>query len=332
VRRGLNVLVTGGAGFIGSHLVEDLVQQGASVRVYDNFSSGLRANLGLISKDIELIKGDILDRESLEKAARGIDVISHQAAQLEITRCIDDPVADLQSNAVGTLNVLQAAVKCGITKVINASSACVYGQSQTLPESESKHPTNPNWAYGVSKLAAEKYCQIFAGMYRIPVVSFRYSIVYGPREWYGRVLTLFLKRVLEGCPPVVFGAGSQVRDFVYVGDLVRAHRLAIEKDFTGAHTINISTAVATTIAELAEKTAKLSATSLRPVFEDVPVGGRSSILDRTRLKAELQTMLLDNALAGKLLGWKPEVNLDEGLFRELEWLRENPARWTRMSY
>ena len=332
MRSGLRVLVTGGAGFIGSQIVEDLVREGAAVCVYDNFSSGLDANLNAVKEDIQVIRGDILDQEELNKAASGVDIVSHQAAQLEITRCIDDPVADLRSNTIGTLNVLQAAVKGGASKVINASSACVYGQAQFVPETEEEHPTNPNWAYGVSKLAAEKYCQIFAEMYALPIVSFRYAIVYGPKEWYGRVLTLFLKRVLEGKPPVVFGSGSQIRDFVYVEDLVRAHRCAVERDLVGAHSINVSTGIGTSIAQLAEKAVQLIPMSLQPIYENVPVGQRSSILDRVRLQAELQSMVLGKELAKSLLDWQPQISLDEGLKREFTWLQQNPDRWTRMSY
>ena len=253
--------------------------------------------------------------------------MSHQAAQLEISRCIDDPEFDLKCNTVGTLNVLRAAIRNHVSKVINASSACVYGQAFSMPQSERNHPTNPNWAYGVSKLAAEKYCQIFSAMYKIPVISFRYSIVYGPREWYGRVLTIFLKRVLERSSPIVFGSGSELRDFVYVGDLVRAHRYAMEAQFSEAHSVNVSTGKGTSILELAKKVVRLADVPLQPLREDVPVGGWSSIVDRQRLPAELERMVLDNALAKTLLGWEPKVMLDEGLKMEFAWLQENPHRW-----
>ncbi len=329
---GLRVLVTGGAGFIGSHLVEDLVRQGARVRVYDNFSSGSEENLRPVKEDVEVVRGDILDEESLNRCMAGVEVVSHQAAQLEIRRCIDDPAADLKCNTVGTLNVLRAAFRNKVSRVINASSACIYGQARFMPQSECSHPTNPNWAYGVSKLAAEKYCQIFSEMYNMPIISFRYSIVYGPREWYGRVLTIFLKRVFERKPPVLFGSGLQLRDFVYVGDLVRAHRYAIEGQFCGAHSVNVSTGIGTSIVELAEKVVRFADVPLQPLREDVPVGGRSMIIDRQRLPVELEKMVLDNTRAKTLLGWEPEVTLDEGLKREFAWLEENPDRWKRMSY
>src|SRR5690606_31912049 len=154
---------------------------------------------------IQIVEGDILDHEKLKAAMKGHHVVSHQAAQLEITHCVDDPIDDLRSNTIGTLHVFQAAVANGIEKIMNASSACVYGHPLYKPSDETKHPTNPNWAYGASKLAAEKYGQIFCELYKLPIVSFRYAIIYGEREWYGRVLTIFLKRILEGKNPVVFG-------------------------------------------------------------------------------------------------------------------------------
>src|SRR5262249_49872680 len=163
-------------------------------------------------------EGEILDLPALERAAEGCAVVSHQAAQLEITHCIDDPIDDLRTNAIGTLNVFLAARKAGAQRILNASSACVYGQAIDPPSDEDRSPTNPNWAYGASKLVAEKYGKIWTEFHNLPVISFRYGIVYGEREWYGRVLTIFLKRILDGKPPVVFGAGDQIRDFTYVGD------------------------------------------------------------------------------------------------------------------
>ena len=220
-----SVLITGGAGFIGSHLVDDLLASGHRVTVFDNFSSGLRENLR--TDEVEIVTGDVLDRDAIVAAARGKDVISHQAAQLEITKCLEDPIGDLRTNLIGTLNVLEAARLAGVERTINASSACIYGQAAAPPSVE-EGPHDPNWSYGVSKLAAEKYAQVFSNDFGFPVFSLRYGIVYGPREWYGRVLTIFLKRALDGRPPVVFGAGDQLRDFVFVDDVVAVHRACME--------------------------------------------------------------------------------------------------------
>jgi UDP-glucose 4-epimerase len=328
---GSRILVTGGAGFIGGHLVESLVAGGARVRVYDNFSSGLRENLAAVAGDVEVIEGDIMDLERLTAAAEGCDVLSHQAAQLEITHCIDDPIDDLRTNTVGTLNAFIAARRAGVAKILNASSACVYGQAVDPPSREDG-PQNPNWAYGVSKLAAEKYGQIWTEFHKLPVTSFRYGIVCGEREWYGRVLTIFLRRLLDGKPPVVFGRGEQQRDFTYVGDVVRLHNLALESDAANGEVFNVSTAIATSVAELARVVCEVAGRGLSPRYEDLAPGAESTeIPGRVRLPSELQIMHLDNAKAKRLLGWEPKVPLPEIVAREWAWLQANPHRWTRIS-
>ncbi len=205
--KGANILVTGGAGFIGSHIVESLVDVGANVVVYDNLSFGNLENLKTVEDKIKFVKGGILDYSKLKRAMKGADFVSHQAAQLEIFKAALEPARDLEINTIGTLNVLKAARENRVKKIVNASSACVYGQPTSLIQDEA-HPENPNWAYGVSKLAAEKYCRIFMNETGIPVVSLRYAIVYGPKEWYRRVLTIFIKRVAEGKHPIIFGAGT----------------------------------------------------------------------------------------------------------------------------
>lgn len=330
---GKKVLVTGGAGFIGSHIVESLVKAGAGVKVYDNFSTGLLENLDVVKKDVEIIRGDILDYELLEKEIKGTEIVSHHAAQLEITRCVDDPVEDLNSNTVGTINVLNASVKNNVSKIINASSACVYGQARYVPEDEDKHPTNPNWAYGASKLAAEKYGQIYAQLYRIPVVSLRYAIIYGPKEWYGRVLTIFLKRATEDKPLVVFGRGDQQRDLTFVEDLVKLHNLCVEKEEANNQVLNVSTGIATSIQKLAETIISCIDTNSKIIHEEVEEGQRSKIVDgRMRLPMELKQMVLDPSKAKSILNWEAKTNLADGIKKEYQWLKENSNRWVKMSY
>jgi UDP-glucose 4-epimerase len=328
-----SVLVTGGAGFIGSHIVADLLDGGYRVTVFDNFSSGLRENVAPFEGDVEIVTGDILDRAALTEAARGKDAISHQAAQLEITKCLDDPLDDMRTNLIGTINVLEAARDAGVSRVVNASSACIYGQAVQPPSDEDRHPQNPNWSYGASKLAAEKYAQIFANDYGLTVHSLRYGITYGPREWYGRVLTIFVKRLSEGKPPVIFGAGEQLRDFVYVGDVVRVHRACIETELTGAHSFNAGTGIATSVAQLAALACELAGNGLEPVTENVLPGERSELVEgRMRLPSELAVMQLSPAKVQRTFGITPQVSLRDGLQREWQWLNENPPRWTRMSY
>ncbi len=328
-----SVLITGGAGFIGSHLVDDLLAAGHAVTVFDNFSSGSRENLASVIDDVEIVSGDILDRDAIVAAARGKDVISHQAAQLEITKCMEDPIGDLRTNLIGTLNVLEAARQAGVERMINASSACIYGQAVARPSEEDVHAHDPNWSYGVSKLAAEKYAQVFSSDYGFPAFSLRYGIVYGPREWYGRVLTIFLKRALEGRPPVVFGEGDQERDFVFVDDVVAVHRACLETGLTGAHSFNAGTGVATSIAHLAQLVCEVTGIGEAPVRENVLPGERSALVDgRMRLPAELAVMHLSPAKTERLLGVTPSTTLRDGIAREWSWLREHSGRWTEMHY
>jgi UDP-glucose 4-epimerase len=330
---GKRVLVTGGAGFIGSHLVDSLVREGASVRIFDNFSSGLAENLAEVRDDVEVIEGDILDAAALAPAFRNIDIVTHQAAQLEITRAVEDPIEDLTTNTIGTLNVLNASVAADVPRVILASSAGVYGQAKTTPQDEDEHGTDPNWPYGVSKLATEKYAAIYQELHGTSITSLRYAIVYGPREWYGRVLTIFLKRALEGQPLVVFGDGKQVRDFVCVEDVVEHHNRCIESEAASGQVFNISTGVGTDINALAELVREVTDQPDLPILhEDVREGETSQYYERKRLPMELRSLVQSTRKSKKLLDWEPRVALREGLKREYEWLQASPYRWERMSY
>lgn len=326
---GSSVLVTGGAGFIGSHIVETLVQQGSEVTVYDNLSSGHLDNLAAVAADVRFIEGDILDYDQLRSACRGMDVVSHQAAQLEIFKGVNAPEEDLRINTVGTLNVLQACIANQVGKLINASSACVYGQPQAPTQAED-HPQNPNWEYGVSKLAAEKYCQIYQTNYGLPVISLRYAITYGPREWYRRVLTIFVKRALNNEPPIIFGDGAAVRDFVYVDDVVALHNLCISSAHNG-QVYNVGSGVGTSVRELAELVSEVAGGTEEPIFENLAEGNFSKLIpDKRRNAAELRSMVLDITKAHEEMGWKPEISLREGIRREMEWLAGNSARWERV--
>ena len=330
---GARVLVTGGAGFIGSHIVESLLRQGATVRVYDSFRTGNPENLAAVAGDVEVIRGDILDRDALDRAMSGMDAVSHQAAQLEITRAIDDPVEDLTTNTIGTLNVFAACVKNGVGRVVQASSAGVYGQARFTPETEDGHPTEPNWAYGVSKLANEKYAAIMGEAHGLAVTSLRYGIVYGPREWYGRVLTIFLKRALDEQPLVIFGDGEQVRDFVFVEDVVRMHDACLTANGAASGQVfNVSSETGTTVNQLADLVVEVTNRRVPVIHEEVPEGEVSSLLDRRRLPQELKTLVQSRRKAEIRLGWEPHTDLAGGLEREWQWLVANPHRWTVMAY
>jgi UDP-glucose 4-epimerase len=327
----MKILVTGGAGFIGSHIVETLANDGATVVVYDNLSTGLTGNISGL-KNVSLVQGDILDRQSLQKAMTGVDAVSHQAAQLEITTSIADPLSDLRSNTEGALNVLRAMTETGVSRLMFASSACVYGEAEYIPEDE-LHPTNPNWEYGVSKLASEKYCRIYSQAHGIRFTAFRYSIVYGPREWYGRVLTIFLRRLIEKMSPVVFGEGDQLRDFVYVRDVVALHNACLNNPAAEGQIFNASTGLGTSIRDLAHLVCRSTGTATAVEHEAVRVGERSKLVDgRQRLPAELQRMVLNPQKAERLIGWKAAVPLPEGIKHEWEWLKKNSGLWQEMHY
>ena len=330
--QGSHVLVTGGLGFIGSHIVESLVEQGASVRVLDNYRSGHDENVASVRQDIEVVRGDILEMDDLRHALDGIDVVSHHAAQLEITRAIDDPIEDLTTNTIGTLNLFKACADMGVRRIIQASSAGVYGQARTVPQTESDHPTEPNWAYGVSKLANEKYAAIFKELNGLEITSLRYGIVYGPREWYGRVLTIFLRRVLDGEPLVVFGNGEQVRDFVDVADVVAMNNRCLTAEASKHEIFNVATGLGTSINDLAELVLKVTECDLPVVHEDLAEGATSQYFGRQRLPQELKTLVQSPEKARRLLDWEPQVVLEDGLRREWEWLGRNASRWTVMSY
>jgi len=323
---GKNVLITGGAGFIGSHLVDRFLEEEASkIVVYDNFSTGNQDFLK--NKPIEIIKGDILDYKKLEESMKDVDLVSHHAAELEVFTGIENTIHDLRTNIEGTINVLNAALKNNVEKLVYASSGGVYGQAQLTPEPEN-HPLMPHWPYGVSKLAGEKYCLQYYLLYGFPTISLRYGIVYGPREWYGRVLTLFIKRVLEGKAPIIFGDGKQVRDYVYINDAVDANILALKNEKTNGKVYNVGGKEFYSINEVAEIVIKLINPNLKPIYDD-PKPGESSKYqpNRKRLPGELKDFILDSTLISKELNYEPKMKFEEGVKKEVEWIRKNLKLW-----
>jgi len=326
----LKILITGGAGFIGSHIADSLNVAGHDIVIYDNFSTGLMENIEEInSENIELINGDILDLNKLIKAMKGVDIVSHHAAQLEIFVGIDEPEKDLSINTVGTLNVLNAAKQNNVKKVINASSACIYGQ--TDKETIENDLTDPNWAYGVSKLAAEKYANIFSKYKNLPVTNLRYGIVYGEREWFRRVLPIFIKRIINGKSPIVFGKGNQIRDFIYVGDAVELHNKCLFDEAANGETFNVGTGIPTKIVELAKTACMLVDEGLEVLHEDLKEGEFSSFVNgKKRNIDELGIMLLNSNKARDILNWEPKTSLLEGMKKEYNWAINNLYRWEKI--
>ncbi|MCW1296185.1 MAG: NAD-dependent epimerase/dehydratase family protein [Candidatus Parvarchaeota archaeon] len=326
------ILVTGGAGFIGSHIVDAMIKHNCEkVIVYDNFSTGDVRNLknAKESNKLKIIKADILDLKRLKDVIKqeGVDIISHHAAELEVFTGIMNPLKDMETNIKGTLNVLLASMDSPVQKIIYASSGAIYGQAFYLPEDEN-HPLEPHWPYGVSKLAGEKYCSMFHKLHSLPVVMLRYSIVYGPREWYGRVLTLFIKRVLRNKPPIIFGDGEQTRDFIYISDVVDANIAAMYKKNANGKAFNIGSGTRTSIKDLANIVIKCANKKIRPIFDN-PKEGKASKFQptRKRLIGELRNFVMNINYAKKVLGFKPKISLEYGIKQEINWVINNPDAW-----
>lgn len=237
-------LVTGGAGFIGSHIAEALVRRGERVRIFDNLSSGRRANLAAIAGDVELLEGDLRDPAAVRRAAEGAEVIIHQGALPSVQRSIEDPRTTNAVNVDGTLSVLSAAQAAGARRVVVASSSSVYGDTPTLPKVETM-PLDPRSPYAVSKAATEQYALAWAASFGLPAIALRYFNVYGPRQDpnsdYAAVIPRFATRMLRGEAPLIFGDGLQSRDFTYVADVVQANLLAADApaDLSGAFNIAV---------------------------------------------------------------------------------------------
>jgi UDP-glucose 4-epimerase len=331
---GKNILITGGAGFIGSHLTEEyLANKAKKIIVFDDFSTGDMKNLAHISdKQMKIVQGSILEADKLNTIIKKehVNIVDHLAAELEVYTGIRDTEKDARINIFGTLNVLTAALKNKVEKVLFASSGAVYGQAQYVPIEEN-HPLEPHWPYGVSKLAAERYVIQYQKLFGLNTTAFRYGIVYGPREWYGRVLTMFIKRIfIENKAPVIFGDGKQTRDFVYVKDVTRAHMLALEKPESNGQVFNISSGRKTMVTDLASLLVKKSGKKLDVIFDNPKEGFASSFQpERIRLRGELINFVMNCKKAHDILGWKAKTEFGEGLDKEIEWVLKFSERWSR---
>lgn len=296
-------LVTGGAGFIGSHIVDELVRRGERVRVLDNLSTGKRENLAAVIERIELIEGDIRNLETVRGAVQGVDYVLHQAALPSVPRSIADPMTSHEVNATGTLNILIAARDAQVKRVVYASSSSVYGNSPTLPKHE-EMPTNPLSPYAVSKLAGENYCRAFYQVYKLPTVSLRYFNVFGPKQdptsQYSAVIPKFIRALLRGEPPTIHGDGLQSRDFTYVANVVQANLLACEKDAAVGQVMNVACGEAYTLLDLHRDLEDLLSKSLAPVFAETRVG-------------DVKHSLAAIERAEQLLGYQPSVGWRTGL-------------------
>jgi UDP-glucose 4-epimerase len=302
-------LVTGGAGFIGSHLVRFFLERGERVRVLDNFSTGKRENLSEVEGRIELVQGSLSSPKDVEAAVEGVDFVLHQAAIPSVPRSVEFPLESHESNATGTLRLLRQAAEAGVRRLVYASSSSVYGANPTLPKVESM-PTEPMSPYAVSKLSAEQYAVVFHRLYGLETVSLRYFNVFGPRQDpnspYSGVVSRFIDAITSGSQPTIHGDGEQTRDFTYVENVARANFAATEKPEAAGSVYNIGCATRVSVNELWQVMAELSGSKLEPRYAPSRPG-------------DVPHSLADIGRARKDLGFEPAVDLREGLRRTLSY-------------
>ena len=308
---GLKVLVTGGAGFIGSHLVEGLVARGHQVRVLDNFFAGRLENLHGVRGDVEVHEGDCADPVAARKAALGVEVIFHEAAVPSVAVSVNDPARSHRAGATATLNMLLAARDAGVRRFIYAGSSSVYGDTPRLPKVESMAPC-PLSPYAVSKLTGEAYVRLFSSLYGMETLTLRYFNVFGPRQNagspYSGVISLFTTAFLDGRTPVINGDGRQSRDFTYVDNVVQANRLALTARGLAGQTVNVATGKRVTLLDLLRALAAITGRPAKARHRPVRAG-------------DVRHSLADIRLARRLLGYRPTVDFKTGLARTVEWYR-----------
>ena len=306
-------LVTGGAGFIGSNLVDRLLEQGHAVRVLDDFSTGRRENLAAARGRAEVVVGSVTDPEACRQACRDIQVVLHHAAAVSVPQSMADPAATHQVNVDGTFNLLLASRESGVRRFVFASSSAVYGESQQLPLPESQPPV-PVSPYGASKAAGELLCGAFTRAFKLQTVCLRYFNVFGsrqdPNSQYAAAIPAFLGRILRGLPPVVFGDGRQSRDFVHVDDVVRANLLAATAPVPSAAILNIASGRALTVNQVIAAMNDVLGTSLAPQHAAPRPG-------------DVRHSLADVSLARQTIGYESRLTLREGLSVALGWYRKN---------
>lgn len=299
----INYLVTGGAGFIGSNIVEELLRRGHNVKVLDNFSSGKRDNLKKFENDVELIEGDIRSYHIVREAVKGVEVVLHQAALPSVPRSIKDPITTNDVNVNGTLNILEASVANGVRRVIYASSSSVYGDNPELPKHEGMLP-NPLSPYAVSKLAGEKYCSVFSRIYGLETIALRYFNVFGPNQdpssQYSAVIPKFIKAILKNEKPVIYGDGEQSRDFTYVSNVVEANILSSEAECDSGIAMNCAFSGFITLNDLVKNINVELGKNVKPVYEDSRAG-------------DIKHSFADINFAKSKINYEPLINFEKGL-------------------
>ena len=308
----IRYLVTGGAGFIGSHLAEELKRRGAAVRVVDNLITGKRRNLDHV-KGVELVEGDLADLTVAERAVEGCTFVLHQAAIPSVPRSVKDPITSNRANIDATLNVLVAARDAGVRRVVYAGSSSAYGNTPTLPKHEGM-PPGPLSPYALQKLVGEQYMQMFTRLYGLETVTIRYFNVFGPRQDpsspYSGVISVFISALVDGRRPTIYGDGEQTRDFTYVANVVDGVLRACEAPRASGEVINVATGGRVSLNDLFQAVRRLTGSSLEPIYAAERPG-------------DVRDSQADIAKARELLGYTPAVMLEDGLNRTLEWYRSS---------
>ncbi|MGE3182512.1 MAG: SDR family oxidoreductase [Phycisphaerae bacterium] len=311
-----NCLVTGGAGFVGGHVVRGLLQRGQNVRVLDNLSTGKAQNLDDVRSDIEFIAGDICDPQTCADAMKGIDTVFHLAARASVPRSIEFPVETNQANVTGTINLLLAARDEGCSRFVYSASSSAYGDTPTLPKIETMTP-NPLSPYAVSKLAAEHYCHAFANVYGMQTISLRYFNVFGPRQdpnsAYAAVIPAFVTRMVRGEQPVIYGDGEQTRDFCFVDNVVAANLQAATTEGVSGEVVNIGCGERTSLNSIVHEINRHLGTRLAPMYQP----GRPG---------DVRDSLASIDAAKRIIGYTPQVFFAEGLERSIAWYREHAEK------
>ena len=311
----MDFLVTGGAGFIGSHLVHRLVELGHSVRVLDDLSSGKRENLADVLSKTDWIQGDMADPATARRACRGVDVVLHEAAVPSVPKSVDDPVTSHRSNVEGTFQLLLAARDEKVRRFIYAGSSSAYGESPTLPKVESM-PTDPLSPYAVQKLTGEFYCRAFAKCYGLQTLTMRYFNVFGPRQdprsQYAAAIPAFVTAILQDRPPTVYGDGEQTRDFTYIENVIHANLLAAKARQTSGEVINVACGGRISINQIIADINRYFGKNIKPSYLPERQG-------------DIKHSAADISLARRVIGYEPVVSTLEGLKMAMDWYAEKIA-------
>jgi len=317
-KRMARVLVTGGAGFIGSNLTEALLKEGHEVRVLDNFSTGKRENLIFdeVYPFLEIMEGDICNLSDCREAVRGVEYVFHQAALPSVQRSVEDPLLTHSVNAGGTLNLLIASREEGVKRFIYASSSSIYGDTPTLPKKEEMPPT-PLSPYALQKYIGEEYCRLFYQLYGFETISLRYFNIFGPKQdpesIYSAVIPKFIHALLHGYPPTIYGDGEQSRDFTFIENVVHANLLAMEMEHASGEVLNIACGNQTSLNQLLNFLQDLIGKKVLPRHEEPR-------------KGDVRHSLADIHKATKILNYKPQIDIQEGLRRTVEYYRKELER------